>query len=479
MRTSIDRLTLLKIFVIFVPVLALVACGGHASPTAPSNAPSTLPPPAAPATSGATIVGTVSGSSGANRAGSHILDASSVTVTVAGTAVSATVDAAGTFTLTDVPPIQVVLNFAGPGVNAALPLGMVAANDHLQISVTVAGTTATLNTQPQVSMTGSIAAIAGACPSLSLSVGGATIQTSVSTSFNGKSCSDLVVGDSVGVVGTRQSDGVVHATTIETTQTSPPPTPTPPTPTPPPAPVPVSLTGTVAGLDGTCPSVTFTIGGTAVYTNATTQIGGGGTCTDLKNGDTRYVSGTKQSDGRVLATYVSGAVAPPPPPPPPPPPAPVTVTLNGILASLAGTCPSLTFTVAGTAVYTNASTQIGGGGTCTDLKNGDTRYVSGTRQSDGRVLATYVSGAVAPPPPPPPPPPVTVTLNGILASLAGTCPSLTFTVAGTAVYTNASTQIGGGGACTDLKNGDTRYVSGTRQSDGRVLATYVSGPAPH
>ena len=388
MRTLIDRLNLLKILLVLALVAASVvsvACGNHPSPTAPSSAAASLvaTPPPVPIAAGATIVGIVSGMPGVSGVGQQV---SSVIVTVVGTNVSATVDSSGSFTLTDVPLIQVVLNFAGPGVNAALPLGMVAANDRLQISVTVAGTTATLNTQPLFSMTGMIAAIAGACPSLSLSVGGTTVRTNASTTFSEKSCTEIVSGDAAGVVGTRESDGGVLATRIETTRTSPSPA---PTPVPEPAPGAVSLTGTMSSLAGTCPNLTFTLDGAHVYTNASTQIGGG-TCGDLRNGDRRYVSGTRQSDDRVLASYVSGAQTPPPPPPPPPP---VTVTLNGILASLAGTCPNLTFTVDGTHVYTNASTQIGGG-TCGDLRNGDRRYVSGTRQSDDRVLASYVSGQV-------------------------------------------------------------------------------------
>ena len=67
-----------------------------------------------------------------------------------------------------------------------------------------------------------------------------------------------------------------------------------------------------------------------------------------------------------------------------------------MVSNLAGTCPSLTFTVNGTAAATNASTAYGGGGTCSAIKNGDKRALVGTRQTDGRVLARYVSGQVSP-----------------------------------------------------------------------------------
>jgi hypothetical protein len=215
---------------------------------------------------------------------------------------------------------------------------------------------------------------------------------------------------------------------------------------------PVTLNGTIAGLAGTCPALSFTVNGTPVATNAATSYGGESICTSLKNGDYRYVSGQKQTNGQVLATYVSGAYTP-------------EVTLTGTVASLAGTCPSLTFTVNGTAAATNSSTTFSPGA-CSDVKNGGSLGVVGTAGSDGRVVARAVSVAST-----------SVTLNGTIAGLAGTCPALSFTVDGAPATTNAATTYGGGagGSCTSLKNGDYRYVSGQKQSNGQVLATYVSG----
>jgi hypothetical protein len=92
-------------------------------------------------------VGTVSGMSGPARAAWRGLGNPGVTVTVAGTNVSCAVDPGGHFTLTSVPPIEVVLNFSGLGIDASLPLGAVADNDRLQIGVTLSGTTATLDAQ--------------------------------------------------------------------------------------------------------------------------------------------------------------------------------------------------------------------------------------------------------------------------------------------------------------------------------------------
>ena len=77
--------------------------------------------------------------------------ASGVTVTIAGTTISTTADASGSFTLTGVPPIQIVLTFSGPGVDATLPIGAVGSSDYVQINVTITGNTATLNTQQTTS----------------------------------------------------------------------------------------------------------------------------------------------------------------------------------------------------------------------------------------------------------------------------------------------------------------------------------------
>ena len=200
MRTTIDHL---RIFAVLALLVASVACGSHSSPTAPSSASSatTAPTSVSTVSTGATIVGTVSSGTSVTKTSVRAVSTPVVTVTVVGTSVSATVDSGGSFTLTNVPASQVVLNFSGVGIDASVPIGTLADNDHVQIGVTVSGTTATLDsvtsttpTSSAVSMKGVIASIGGACPSLSLSVGGTTVQTSGATTFSAKSCADLVIG---------------------------------------------------------------------------------------------------------------------------------------------------------------------------------------------------------------------------------------------------------------------------------------------
>ena len=62
--------------------------------------------------------------------------------------------------------------------------------------------------------------------------------------------------------------------------------------------------GVVAGLTGTCPSITFTVGATHVATDATTTFGRSA-CADVVNGAAVEVTGVRQTDGSILASRVS------------------------------------------------------------------------------------------------------------------------------------------------------------------------------
>ena len=64
-------------------------------------------------------------------------------------------------------------------------------------------------------------------------------------------------------------------------------------------------------------------------------------------------------------------------------------------------------------------------------------------------------------------------LKGVVAGLAGTCPTRSFTVAGTPIKTSAATRFSGV-SCATLANGVRVEIEGTRQGDGSVLATKVA-----
>ena len=85
---------------------------------------------------------------------------------------------------------------------------------------------------------------------------------------------------------------------------APPPAPPPPAPTPPPAtPETVEFEGTVIGLVGACPNVTFTAAGRLVVAGGSTDFRKGN-CRDLSLGDRVRVRGTTTSGSPVTADRI-------------------------------------------------------------------------------------------------------------------------------------------------------------------------------
>src|SRR5580765_6139863 len=124
----------------FVALLAIslattLACSNN--PSAPSGQ------------TGAAISGTVASSSGsagtAGMAGPGVGPAvvpPGLTVAVTGAGASAIVDAAGRFSLLNVPPGNVELRFTAPGVLAVATLTEVQSGDTIDVTVTLTSTTA-------------------------------------------------------------------------------------------------------------------------------------------------------------------------------------------------------------------------------------------------------------------------------------------------------------------------------------------------
>lgn len=93
---------------------------------------------------------------------------------------------------------------------------------------------------------------------------------------------------------------------------------------------------------------------------------------------------------------VTQAAAPPPPPPPTPAPAPapppgtgVKVNIDGKVANLLGSCPSLRFSLDGRIVTTTGATAFKDIA-CGEIVNGSRVKVTGEVLSDGTVLASKV-----------------------------------------------------------------------------------------
>ena len=243
-----------------------------------------------------------------------------------------------------------------------------------------------------------------------------------------------------------------------------------------------SVTGTISALAGNCPALTFMLERRIIKTDASTTFGEGG-CAALKNGLRVGIAGVAQSDGSVKASRVGVVVTVTPPPPPPTVPVPVptgVVGVSGTVASLAGACPVVSFTLENRVIKTDATTAFGDAG-CVAVKNGVRAEISGTVQTDGSIKALKVGVVVVVPPPPVPPVPVpvpstTISVSGAVKSLSGTCPTVSFTLENRSIKTSTSTAFGDGG-CAAIKNDVRVAVTGTIQADGSILALKAAVPA--
>jgi Domain of unknown function (DUF5666) len=146
---------------------------------------------------------------------------SGVTISVIGTGISTNADNQGQFTLNDVPSGTVVLNFTAPGSNATATLQGVGPDDRVQITITVNGNNAHVDSEHHNN--GEISARITSVDSgnQSFQTGSWTIKTNGSTVIRHGSktvqFSDLKVGDHVEVRGTRDGS-TVTATEIKVEQ---------------------------------------------------------------------------------------------------------------------------------------------------------------------------------------------------------------------------------------------------------------------
>jgi hypothetical protein len=143
------------------------------------------------------------------------------------------------------------------------------------------------------SIHGVLTAMAGSRPVLTLTVGGTTVRTSAGTQVQRRgdvqTLDALQLGQTLHVVGTRQPDGSLDARRIQISDDE--------------TGGEFEIEGSLGGLKGTCPALTFGVNGFTVVTNSATTFEGAA-CTALKSGDKVKVNGTKQGDGSVLASRV-------------------------------------------------------------------------------------------------------------------------------------------------------------------------------
>ena len=293
------------------PILALslaaaltTACGGAGTSLSPV-APSAVGGGATISGGGATISGQLNSASGAPLTTNSFstMETRGVAITVVGTGISTTADNAGQFTLNNVPAGTVQLSFSGAGWNATVTIAGVGPNDHVQVTVTVNGCSARVDSEHHSAPDNNNREFQGRITSINVSarsfeMSGMVVKVPVSAVLrHGDKTmlfADLKVGDHVEVRGTK--DGTtITATEIKVEQgdsgddhnaTS-------------------ELQGLASALTGRCPSVTFTVQSTKVSTNTATSFEHGTCLVAVKNNVRVEVKGTRQSDGSILASRVS------------------------------------------------------------------------------------------------------------------------------------------------------------------------------
>jgi len=221
------------------------------------------------------------------------------------------------------------------------------------------------------------------------------------------------------------------------------------------------VVGVVAGVSGACPDLSFVLSGVTVHVSARTRFEGGA-CTDIKEGMRAGAIGASRADGAVDAARVRIGTPPPPP-------------VAGLVASLSGACPSLTFVLDGVTVQTSSST-VFDGGSCTDLREGMRAAAIGRRTGEKTLDAEHVKFGQRPQEPQPPrtpqPPEDRPMVGGVVRSVSGSCPDLTFQIDRTTVHASART-VYEGGACADVKVDLRAGAMGTRRTDGSLDAEKV------
>jgi hypothetical protein len=357
---------------------ASVACGG-ASPTSPGQTGSS---------SGASISGSVlSGGSSALTSVSAGHSISGLTVTIVGTSISSGLDGAGRFTLKNVPPGDLQLQFSGP-VSATLTVNAVEPTETITLVVSISGSSVTLESEArsggsEEQLEGKIQAVPPTTAPGSLRVAGRIVTTDGSTVIRKgdtpMTLTDLKVDYRVHVKGHTSGSSllatqiIVQNTNIDSSdggadddeQDSS-----------------ASIHGTLNSIGGVSPALTLNVGGTTVRTSADTVVKRRGdvqTLAELKTGQDLHVIGTRQSDGSIDARHIeinddaTGG----------------QVEIQGSAGGVSGACPILGFSVNGYRITTTATT-VFEGITCAAMKSGTKVTVKGMSQADNSIAATNV-----------------------------------------------------------------------------------------
>jgi uncharacterized protein DUF5666 len=150
------------------------------------------------------------------------------------------------------------------------------------------------------------------------------------------------------------------------------------------------------------------------------------------------------------------------------PSASTTVVVRGTIDSIDPTAH--TVVVRGTIVSVPAAAAIharAGSLTFADLKVGETVQIVAARNGSALIASEIVVESDGNPTA------QQVEIEGPIAALQGSCPTVTFTIRSTAISTTAATTFVGS-TCGQLANGGTVTVDGSLQSSGAIAATRVS-----
>lgn len=143
------------------------------------------------------------------------------------------------------------------------------------------------------SIQGTLTAKSGSGSTFTLTVGGTTVLTTGATEVKRRgdvqTLEALALGQTLHVVGTRQPDKSILARKIEIVDDAPGGE--------------FEVEGSIGGLSGTCPAISFGVNGFSIRTSALTEFEGSA-CTALKSGTKVQVKGTRAADGVVTATRV-------------------------------------------------------------------------------------------------------------------------------------------------------------------------------
>lgn len=284
--------------VVLASLSLIAACSSTSNPASPSSV------------SGVTVTGSIvapgSGSGSASAStlagpNGQVSIPAGLTVSVAGTSVSALVNAAGQFSLRGVPAGNADLRFTAPGISAVVNLLGLESGQTVTITISLNGSSAALESDrrsmgAEEQLEGRVESLPPTTAALTLVVAGTTVTTDTNTTFflRGAAASfdALQIGQRVHVKG-KTSGGSLLASSIDIQNTN--------------TDVGLNVNGVISGFTGTSSAFQFTVNGRLVKGDGATEFFGNSAFADLADGRTVEVKGS-QRDGFVYAVrlHVSG-----------------------------------------------------------------------------------------------------------------------------------------------------------------------------